>query len=415
MIGRRVVVTGVGLVTPLGHDAPSTWESALEGRRGVVGRADHVPNIERYPVQIAASVKNWQPEKFLDVRTIRRTDRHQQFAFVATQEAMRQSGLQITDDNRDRVSIVVGVAPGGYLTYDENIRSMHEHGPKRVNPFGILMVIPSGAAAMLSIEYGAQGPAYSILTACASGADNIGQAVQMIRMGVIDAAIAGGSETPITEMGFACLDRINTLSHKTDPDTACAPFDRDRDGLVLGEGAGIMVLESLEHAQERGATILAEVIGYGASADAHHVTAPDETGSGPARAIKRTLDESGIDPSEIDYVNAHGTGTKLNDLMETRALKLVLGKLAYRVAISSTKPMTGHAMGATAAIEAIFCVKAIVDGAIPPTMNLLNPDPECDLDYTPLAARRMPVRTALTSSIGLGGHNAALLFRAFDK
>jgi 3-oxoacyl-[acyl-carrier-protein] synthase II len=277
-----------------------------------------------------------------------------------------------------------------------------------------MMVLVNGAAAMISIEYGAQGPSYAIVSACATGADNIGQAAQMIRAGVIDAAVAGSSETPLTEMGIACLDRINTLSHRNDtPLTACAPFDRDRDGLVLGEGAGIVVIEALEHAQARGATILAELIGYGASADAHHLTTPDETGSGGARAIKRAIEDAAIDPSEINYVNAHGTATRLNDVIETRCYKLAFGKSAYNVPISSTKPLTGHAMGATAAIEAIFCIQAIREGMIPPTMNLRNPDPECDLDYTPLEHRHVRVDTALTNSLGLGGHNAALIFRTF--
>ncbi len=409
---RRVVITGTGMVTGLGRDVQSSWETALQGTSGIEHLA--TPNVDRWSVRIGAPVKNWQPEKELDARTARRTDRHQQFALVAAQEAMKQSGLQITDENRERVSVLVAASTGGFLTYDENMQALQEHGLRRLNPFGIMMVLVNGAAAMLSIEYGAQGPSYAIVSACATGADNIGQAAQMIRMGVIDAAIAGSSETPLTEMGIACLDRINTLSHRNDtPLTACAPFDRDRDGLVLGEGAGIVVIEALEHAQARGATILAELIGYGASADAHHLTTPDETGSGGARAIKRAIEDAQIDPTEIDYVNAHGTATRLNDVIETRCFKLALGKSAYRVPISSTKPLTGHAMGATAAMESIFCIQAIREGVIPPTINLRHPDPECDLDYTPLEHRRVLVDTALTNSLGLGGHNAALIFRKF--
>jgi beta-ketoacyl-acyl-carrier-protein synthase II len=400
------------MVTGLGRDVRSTWETALKGDSGIERLA--FPSVDRWSVRIGAPVKDWQPEKELDPRTARRTDRHQQFALVAAQQAMKQSGLQITDENRDRVSVLVAASTGGFLTYDENMVALQEHGLRRLNPFGIMMVLVNGAAAMISIEYGAQGPSYAIVSACATGADNIGQAAQMIRAGVIDAAIAGSSETPLTEMGIACLDRINTLSHRNDtPQTACAPFDRDRDGLVLGEGAGIVVIEALEHAQARGATILAELIGYGASADAHHLTTPDESGSGGARAIKRAIEDAAIDPSEINYVNAHGTATRLNDVIETRCYKLAFGKAAYKVPISSTKPLTGHAMGATAAIEAIFCIQAIREGAIPPTMNLRNPDPECDLDYTPLELRRTRVDTALTNSLGLGGHNAALIFRTF--
>ena len=405
-------MTGVGMVTGLGHDVPGSWETALKGWSSIE-RLD-TPYIKRSAVQIGAPVKNWQPEKMLDARTARRTDRHQQFALVAAAEAMKQSGLQITDDNRDRVSVLVAAATGGFLTYDENMLSMAEHGNRRLNPFGIMMVLVNGAASMLSIEYGAQGPSYAVVTACATGADNIGTAAAMIRAGVIDAAIAGSSETPITEMGLACLDRISTLSRRNELiQAACAPFDRDRDGLVLGEGAGIVVIESLETAQERGATILAELIGYGASADAHHLTTPDETGAGGARAIKRAVEDAQIDPKDIDYVNAHGTATRLNDVIETRAFKTVFGKAAYNVPISSTKPLTGHAMGATAAIEAIFCIQAIREGVIPPTVNLHHPDPECDLDYTPLVSRRTRVHTALTNSLGLGGHNASLIFRTF--
>ena len=405
-------MTGVGMVTGLGHDVPGSWETALKGWSSIE-RLD-MPFIARSAVQIGAPVKNWQPEKELDARTARRTDRHQQFALVAAAEAMKQSGLQVTDDNRDRVSVLVAAATGGFLTYDENMLSMAEHGNRRLNPFGIMMVLVNGAASMLSIEYGAQGPSYAVVTACATGADNIGTAASMIRAGVVDAAIAGSSETPITEMGLACLDRISTLSRRNELiQAACAPFDRDRDGLVLGEGAGIVVIESLETAQARGATILAELVGYGASADAHHLTTPDETGAGGARAIKRAVEDAQIDPKDIDYVNAHGTATRLNDVVETRAFKTVFGKAAYNVPISSTKPLTGHAMGATAAIEAIFCIQAIREGVIPPTVNLHNPDPECDLDYTPLVSRRTRVHTALTNSLGLGGHNASLIFRVF--
>ncbi len=411
-MNRRVVVTGLGMVSGLGHDAVSSWRAALAGCSGIARLTAY--DTSQQAVKVAAEVKNWIAARMMDAREARRTDRHQQFALVAAAEAMRQSGLAITDANRERISVLVASSTGGMLTYDENMKLMNEHGARRVNPFGILMFCVNGAAALISIAYGAQGPSFAVVSSCATGADNIGQAFKLIRDGSADAAIAGGADTPVTEMGVAVLDRINVLSHVCEPpEASCAPFDSRRSGLVLGEGAGIMVLEALDHARARGATILAEVAGYGASADAYHVAAPDEDGVGGALAMKRALTDAQMNPCEVSYVNAHGTGTRANDLIETRAMKRAFGEAAYQVAISSTKPMTGHAMGATAALEAVFCVQAIQEGAIPPTLNLHDPDPACDLDYTPLTARRMLVRAAMTNALGLGGHNASLIFKVF--
>ncbi len=411
-MSRRVVVTGLGMVSSLGHDAASSWRAALAGCSGIAPITLH--DCRQSPVKVAAEVKHWEAARYMDAKAARRCDRHQQFGLVAAAEAMRQSGLTITDANRERVSVLVASSTGGFLTYDENMESFREHGARRVNPFGVMMVLVNGAAAMISIEYGIQGPSMAIVTSCATGSDNIGHAYRMIREGIVDAAIAGGAETPITPMGVASLDRINTLSHRSEPPAmACTPFDLSRDGLVLGEGAGIMVLESLENVQARGATILAELIGYGASSDAYHLTSPNEQGIGGAQAMLRALEDARIAPAQISYINAHGTGTKMNDVIETRAVKRVFGEAAYDVPISSTKPMTGHAMGTTAAMEAIFCVQAILDNAIPPTLNLCDPDPDCDLDYTPLTARRTTVNIAMNNALGLGGHNASLIFRAF--
>ncbi len=412
-MSRRIVVTGLGMVSSLGHDVPATWRGALAGCSGVARIMAH--DVSNSPVKVAAEVKNWQPERYMDIRTARRTDRHQQFIFAATTEAMQQSGLIVSDANRARVTVMIGVATGGFLTYDENMKVLAESGARRVNPFGVMMVMVNGAAAMISIAYGAQGPSFSIVSSCATGADNIGQAFRLIQSGQADAAICGGGESPITEMGIASLDRINTLSHiEEPPETACAPFDRSRCGLVLGEGAAILVLEALETAQARGANILAELTGYGASMDGYHISAPDENGSGAVLAMNRALTDAQIDASTIDYINTHGTGTQVGDVIETRALKRVFGSAIYDIAIDSTKPLTGHGMGATSAMEAIFCIQAIRDGAIPPTLNLHDPDPECDLDYTPLVAGHRPIHRAMTNALGLGGHNASLIFSEFS-
>lgn len=412
-MNRRVVITGMGMVSSLGQDTESTWQAVLAGCSGL-GPITLFDTSE-YAVKLAGEVKNWAPERLMNnPREARRCDRYEQLALVAAAEAVRQSGLEITDTNRQRVSVIVGSATGGYRSYDENKEILRTQGQRRVSPFSIMMLIVNGAAAMISINYGVQGPSMAVVTSCATGADNIGQALRMIRDGTIDAAIAGGAECPITEVGAVCLDRLNVMSHHiAPPELACAPFDLNRNGLVMGEGAGIVVVEALEHAQARGATILAELIGYGASADAYHLTSPDEDGAGEALAMQRAMTDAHIGPSDIDYINAHGTATKMNDLVETRAVKRAFGEHAYRIPMSSTKGQIGHAMGATSAMEGIFCIKAIHQGVIPPTINLNTPDPDCDLDYVPLVARRVPVQTTMSNALGLGGHNASLIFRAF--
>ncbi len=411
-MSRRVVITGMGMINGMGHDLPSVWAAALAGCSGA-GLITALDTSDM-PVKVAAEVKNWQPELMLDARTARRSDRYQQFVMVATAEAIRQAGLQITEANRERVSVMIGAATGGFLTYDENMRILNEQGARRVTPFGIMMVVNNGATAMISIEYGAQGPSHAVVSSCATGADNIGHAFRLIQHDEADVAITGAGESPVTAMGIACLDRINTLSHISDPpESACAPFDHARSGLILGEGAGILILEALDHAQARGAHILAELIGYGASMDGYHISAPDENATGAMLAMRRSLADAHIDAAAIDHVNTHGAATKLGDMVEVRAIKGVFGERAADIPMNATKPMTGHAMGATSAFEALFCINSIRTGAIPPTLNLHQPDIEFPLDLTPLVARRQRLHTAMSNSLGLGGHNASLIFREY--
>jgi beta-ketoacyl-acyl-carrier-protein synthase II len=410
-MGRRVVVTGMGTVNPLGLSVDETWAKVTAGESGV-GPITLFDSAD-LQVRVACEVKGFDPERTMDAREARRRDRFEQFASAAAQEALAQSGLAIAPAQAGRVAVIVSSAVGGLTAIQDAVLMMAEHGPRRVSPFAIPMWMSNGAAGMIAIDTGAKGPCFSVASACAAGADGIGMAASLIRSGAVDAALAGGSEATITRIGIATFDRLGALSRRNDaPHEIPAPFDADRDGLVMGEGAAVVVLEDREHALRRGATILAELAGYASTADAFHVTAPAQDGSGGAAAISAALAEAGLAPGQVDYVNAHGTGTALNDLAETRALKAALGGDAYRIPVSSTKSMTGHMMGATGALEAIFCVLAIRDGIIPPTLHLRRPDPECDLDYVPDRARRQPVRIALSNSFGFGGHNAVLAFRA---
>lgn len=413
-MASRVVVTGMGTLNPLGLDVPSSWEALMNGVSGVgpITLFDPADLL----VQVACEVKGFDPEKYMDAREARRRDRFEQLASAAAQEALAQSGLTVNEDNAGRVGVVVSSAVGGLASMEDGIRTIEQKGPRRVSPFTIPMFMPNGASGMIGIDIGARGPSFSLASACASGADSIGQAALMIRSGVIDAALAGASEATVTQVGVACFDRLGALTRRNEQyQTRPAPFDAQRDGFIMGEGAAVLVLESLEHAQARGAEILGELVGYGATADAYHVTAPSETGTGGAEAISRALEDAGIRPDQVDYINAHGTGTELNDVAETRAIKSALGENAHSVAISSTKSMTGHMMGATGALEAIVCLKAIETGSAPPTINLVDPDPECDLDYVPGEARQMPIETAISNAFGFGGHNAVLAFKAFQR
>jgi 3-oxoacyl-[acyl-carrier-protein] synthase II len=411
---RRVVVTGMGTVNPLGLDVEETWRNIIHGSSGVgpISLFDH----SELEVHIAAEVKGFEPTDYMDPKDARRTDRFQQLAFAAVREAVGQSGMKITAANTDRVAIIVSSAVGGLGTIVEAVDTLRGQGPRRVSPFSIPMYMPNGASGRIGIELGIKGPSFSIASACASGGDSIGQAAMLIQTGVVDAALAGASEATVTELGVAVFDRMGALSRRDGVESPTpAPFDRDRDGLVMGEGAAVLALEALEVAQERDAEILAELIGYGSSADAYHITAPAKDGEGGAAAIRRALADGGLTPEDVDYINAHGTGTVLNDLAETAAIKAVFGETAYRVPVSSTKSMTGHLMGATGALEAIFCVRAIRENLIPPTINLHNPDPECDLDYVPNRPRQTSVEVAISNAFGFGGHNAVLALAAYSR
>lgn len=409
---ERIVVTGVGAVSPLGLTAQESWENAVAGVPGVgpITRFD----ASGYLVQVACEVKGFEPTDYFPAREARRRDRVEQMACVAAQEAMCQSGLRAEDTASGRVGVVISSAIGGLEALQDAILATYQQGPRRISPFAIPMLMSNGSAGMVGIEHQFQGPSFSVVSACASGADGIGMAWLMLRAGIIDAALAGGAEATITPVGIAAFDRLGAMSRRDGRSSPTPqPFDRDRDGLVMGEGAAVLVLETESHARARGAEILAELAGYAATADAFHITAPAEDGTGGARAMQLALRSAGIDTSEVSYINAHGTATPLNDLSETRAIKTAFGPLAYRVPISSTKSMTGHMMGATGALEAIFCVQATREDVVPPTINYQTPDPECDLDYIPNQARELPVKVAISNSFGFGGHNAVLVFRKY--
>ncbi len=406
---NRVVITGAGLITPLGHNVPDTWAAILSGKSGagpftLMEKGDHISGC-------ICEVKEFDPAASLSRRVARRRDRYQQFATVAAREAVEQSGLTITDENRDRIGIILGTGVGGIQTLVEQEHVVIEKGVRRLSPFGITMIMPNGAAGMLAIDYGIHGPTTTIATACASGNDAIGHAFRAIQYGDIDAAVTGGSESILTSVAIGGFERAGAASAKTLGTPQ--PFDKNRDGLIVGEGAGVLVVESLEHAQARGVAILAEIVGYGQTTDAHHITAPAAGGLGAARAMRKALTDANLQPDDIDYISAHGTSTPLNDASETAAIKHAFGEHAYKVAISSTKSMTGHIMGATGAIETVFCAMAIQDQTVPPTINYETPDPECDLDYIPNHARPTRVRTCMNNAFGFGGHNAVLIIKEF--
>jgi 3-oxoacyl-[acyl-carrier-protein] synthase II len=407
--GRRVVITGTGLISSLGHTVDETWSAILRGESGIgdftlIEKGDHSSGG-------VCEVKDFDPVTFLGKRDARRRDRFQQLAAVAGKEAMQKSGLEITDQNRERVGIYIGTGVGGIRTLVDQEHVRQERGTRRISPFAIAMIMPNGAAGLMAIDYGIYGPSNTIATACAAGNDAIGHAYKAIRAGELDAVLSGGAESLITSVSLGGFEKAGATSSRSS--NAPQPFDRNRDGLVAGEGAAILVLEELESAKRRGATILGELAGYGQTSDAYHITAPSEGGAGAARAMKMALNDAGLDPSEVDYVSAHGTGTKLNDFNETVALKTTLGDHAYKVGVSSTKSMTGHVMGATGAIETVFCTLAIRDKVLPPTINYETPDPECDLDYVPNVARPADVRITLNNAFGFGGHNGVLVIKEF--
>lgn len=408
---HRVVITGVGLMTPLGHNVPDTWEAILAGKSGLgdwtlLEKGEH-------QLGVLCEVKNFDADAAVGRKRARRRDRVQQFATVAAAEAMTQAGLVVTDNNRDNIGIILGTGVGGVQTLISQEHVHLEKGLRRLSPFAITMIMPNGASGMLAIDYGMQGPNTTITTACAAGNDAIGHAFRAIQYGEMDAVLTGGSESIIAHVSIGGFEVARATSGKLEKTPQ--PFDKNRDGLVVGEGAGILIMESLEHAQARGATILAEMAGYGQTADAHHITAPSKGGLGAAKAMRKALADAGLQPENVDYISAHGTSTPMNDHTETAAIKTAFGDHAYNVPISSTKSMTGHIMGATGAIESIFCVLAIRDQIVPPTINYETPDPECDLDYVPNHARPHPVRVCLNNAFGFGGHNAVLVIKAFEE
>jgi 3-oxoacyl-[acyl-carrier-protein] synthase II len=406
---ERIVITGMGTLNALGKSVPETWEKAVNGVSGLGPIT--LFDASGFLVQCACEVKDFRPQDYIEPREVRRRDRFEQFASAAALEALRQAGLQATESNASRIGVMISSAIGGLNSLQEVILAIHSEGPRRASPFAIPMLMSNGGAGLVGIDYGFKGPSMSVASACASGADGIGLAWMMLRAGVIDAALAGATEASITFTGIAAFDRLGAMTRQTSG--VPQPFDKDRDGLVMGEGAALLVLETESHARARGAEILAELAGYAATADAYHVTAPSETGAGGALAMRLALQAAGVNTEEVGYINAHGTATPLNDLSETRAIKAAFGDLAYNIPISSTKSMTGHMMGATGALEAIFCVQAVRQGVLPPTINYCTPDPECDLDYVPNQAREVPLRVAMSNSFGFGGHNAVLVVRQY--
>jgi len=409
---RRVVVTGAGAVTPLAVGAEQSWQAICQGKSGIARITKFDPSS--FKVQIAAEVKDFHPENFLSKKKIRRTDPFIHYALVAASLALDDAGLIINDSNADRVGAVVGSCAGGMITYEKNLSALQEGGPGSLSPFFIPGFIANMAAGEISILSGAKGPSRCVVTACATGSHSIGDAFRLIQYGEADAMIAGGSEAYIIPMGIAGLDRIRSISRRNDePEKASRPFDKDRDGFILGEGAGIVILEELDSAMKRGANVYAELVGYGSNIDGLHVTEPDYNTQ--AKCIKLALHDAAISVEDVDYINAHGTSTILNDIAETKAIKAALGEHSRRIPVSSTKSMTGHLLGAAGAVEAIFTVLTIRDGIIPPTINYNTPDPECDLDYVPNVARKADVTTALSNSFGFGGFNATLIFRKFNQ
>jgi 3-oxoacyl-[acyl-carrier-protein] synthase II len=409
---RRVVVTGMGAVTPLGIGVGETWSAMLEGRSGVglITQFD----AGAFATKIAAEVKGFDPALYIEAKEIKKMDRFIHFAIAASRMAMEQSGLQVTEANADRVGVMVGSGMGGLIAIEKYHAITLEKGPRKITPFFIPMLIVNLASGHISIIFGAKGPNSAVVTACATGTHNIGDAFKIIQRGDADAMIAGGTEACITPMGIGGFNAMKALSTRNDePERASRPFDLDRDGFIMGEGAGLMVLEEMEHAKARGANILAELAGYGLSGDAYHLTAPAPNGEGAARCIKMAMKDASMNPEDISYVNAHGTSTKFNDEFETMAIKSALGERAYKLPVSSTKSMTGHLLGAAGGVEAIVAVKTIMEGRIPPTINYETPDPLCDLDYVPNAARDMVVQAALSNSFGFGGTNGCLIFKKF--
>jgi 3-oxoacyl-[acyl-carrier-protein] synthase II len=411
---NRVVVTGLGVVCPLGLNVAETWAALVAGKSGVERITLFDP--EGFETQIAAEVKGFDPNNYMNSKEARRNDRFSQMAVAASLEATQQASLKINESNRNDIGVIIGSGIGGLTTLFEQTKVLLERGPSRVSPFLIPMMMPNIASAQSSITLGARGPNFCTTSACSSGSDAVGIAFETIKRGDAKVMVTGGSEAIINPIGVSAFNALNAISTRNDePHLASRPFDAERDGFIIGEGASVLILESLDHAKKRGVKILAEMLAYGSSADAYHITAPLEGGEGAAVAIQRALEKAGLKPTDIDYINAHGTSTPLNDTTETRAIKRAFGDYAYKVPVSSTKSMMGHLVGSAGAVEAAICVLVIGNGLIPPTINLTHPDPECDLDYVPNVARKAKVRTAISNSLGFGGHNSVLIFREYSE
>ena len=409
---RRVVVTGMGIVCPLGNDVETSWRRLVAGESGIATITRFDPS--RVDSRIAGEVKGFDPADFIDRRAARRMDAYSQYAVAAARQAVDHAALDVAAEAED-IGAIVASGGGGLRTFEDQQRVLFERGPRAVSPFFATMMIPNMGAAHVSLHIGTKGPLQAVTAACAAGSGGIGDAFEIIKRGAAVAMLAGGAEAPVNETGLAAFGAMRALSTRNDaPEEASRPFDAGRDGFVIAEGAAILVLEELEHARARGAPILAEIVGYGMSSEAFHVALPDASGASQARAMLAALREADLSPEDVDYVNAHGTATPAGDVAETRALKIAFGARAAQVPVSSTKSMTGHPLGAAGAMEAVFCVRAITDGVVPPTINLTDPDPECDLDYVPGVARSMPVGVAMSNAFGFGGHDVSLVFSRYD-
>ncbi len=412
-MSNRVVITGMGALTPLGIGIDKFWKGLLEGESGI----DRVTlfDPEAFPTQIAGEVKDFNPTDFLDRKEARRMDRFTQFGVAGAKLAIQDADLDLEQEDLDRIAVVIGSGIGGMQTFEDQTKVMLNKGPNRVSPFFVPMMIANMAAGQIGISFGLRGPNITTVSACASSANAVGEAFELLKRGAADVAVTGGTEAPVTSLAFAGFCAMKAMSTRNDePQKASRPFDSGRDGFVMGEGAGILVLETLDHAKERGAKIYAEVVGYGSTADAYHITAPDPVGKGAAKAMAVAIKNAGLAPEEVDYVNAHGTSTPLGDQGETMAIKTVFGEHAKNLLVSSSKSMTGHLLGAAGGIETIICALAIKDGMVPPTINYENPDADCDLNYVPNQAIKKSINVAMTNSFGFGGHNTTVVLKKFE-
>src|SRR5215469_14936244 len=410
----RVVVTGLGLITSVGNDLASSWEALCQGKSGV-GEIDSYDSSQ-HRVHFGAQVRNFDPSLYMDRKEVRRNDPYEQLSIATSRQALDHSGLKITDENADDIGVYIGSGIGGLVTLHDQFKVLHEKGPDRISPFFINMMIVDGAPGVVSILTGAKGPNWAAVSACATSGNTIGEAWETIRRGDARAMLAGGAEKAITPIAMAAFDNMHALSRRNDdPQGASRPFDATRNGFIMGEGSGMLILEDLEFAKARGAKIHAELVGYASTGDAYHVTEPAPEGAGLVRAMRRALEKAGLRPDQVDYINAHGTSNPYNDRTETQAIKACFGDHAYRLAISSTKSITGHTLRAAGGVEAVVSVMATQTGIIPPTINLHHPDPDCDLDYVPNEARQASVNIAMTNSMGFGGHNACLIFKRYEE